>query len=359
MASKKIRIILSGGGTGGPVVPLLAIAREFYLKYPETTFVFAGTHLGPEKALVTEAAADLPIKFIPMLSGRWRRYLSFKNFTDLFSIGGAFFQSIYLLKKEKPDLVMSVGAFVSVPLVWAAKFLKIPVLIHQQDLRPGLANRLMAKAASLITVTFADSLYAYGHRAVLTGNPYSLPALPTKAAIFKEYNFDLKRPLILIFGGGTGSVSINEAVVSNLDELLKITQVIHLSGEGKKISESRVGYFTTEFLNYAKILAVMLASDLVIARPGLGTLTDLSALKKASILVPMPNSHQEDNAEACAAEGAAIYIEQKDLNRKLLRLVSDLLNSDDRRHELENKMASIIKPGAADTIVELSRKLIK
>jgi len=186
-----------------------------------------------------------------------------------------------------------------------------------------------------------------------------LPALPTKAAIFKEYNFDLKRPLILIFGGGTGSVSINEAVVSNMDELLKITQVIHLSGEGKKISESRVGYFTTEFLNYAKILAVMLASDLVIARPGLGTLTDLSALKKASILVPMPNSHQEDNAEACAAEGAAIYIEQKDLNRKLLRLVSDLLNSDDRRHELENKMASIIKPGAADTIVELSRKLIK
>ncbi|MEI6835611.1 MAG: glycosyltransferase [Candidatus Falkowbacteria bacterium] len=359
MPDKKIKIMLSGGGTGGPVVPLLAIAREFYLKYPETTFIFAGTHQGPEKLLVEEAALDLPIKFVPMLSGRLRRYVSFKNFTDLFNIGGAFFESIYLLKKEKPDLVMSVGAFVSVPLVWAAKFLNIPVLIHQQDLRPGLANRLMARAASLITVTFAESLKAYPERAVLTGNPYSLPTLLTKEAIFKEYNLDLSRPLILVFGGGTGSVSINEAVVGNLDELLKITQIIHLSGAGKKISESRTGYFATEFLNYAKILAVMFACDLVIARPGLGTLTDLSALKKASILVPMPNSHQEDNAEACAAEGAALYVEQKDLSNKLVRLVGDLLGNPDKRQELENKMASIIKPGAADTIVKLSRKLIK
>ena len=98
------------------------------------------------------------------------------------------------------------------PLVWAARILRIPVLIHQQDLRPGLANRLMAWAASVITVTFENSLKVYGAKAVLTGNPYFLPALPNREALFKKYNFDLARPLILVFGGGTGSVSINEAV---------------------------------------------------------------------------------------------------------------------------------------------------
>jgi len=359
MMSKKIKIILSGGGTGGPVTPMLAIAREFYAKYPESSFVFVGTKSGPEKLLVTEAMNDLPIKFQTMLSGKWRRYFSFKNFFDFFNIGAAFFQSLYILKKETPNLIISVGAFVSVPLVWAAKFLNIPVLIHQQDLRPGLANRLMARAASIITVTFPSSVAAYGAKAVLTGNPYSLPALFSKEDIFKEFNFDIRRPLILIFGGGTGSIPINEAVLKNLDELLKITQVIHLSGTGKIISESQPGYFTTEFLGYTKILSVMKASDLVIARPGLGTLTDLSALKKASILVPMPNTHQEDNAEACANSGAAIYIEQKDLSNKLVRVVSELLASDEDRHKLENEMAGIIKPGAAATIVDLCRSLIK
>jgi len=323
---KNIKIVLSGGGTGGTVTPLLAIAREFYHKYNNTSFLFIGTHSGPEKMLAEEVAKDIPLTFVPMLSGKWRRYFSFKNFTDFFNIGGAFFQAIYLLKKEKPNLVISVGAFVSVPLVWVAKLLHIPVLIHQQDLRPGLANRLMSQAASVITVTFPNSLDIYGSKAVLTGNPYSLPSLPNKEVVFKKYNLDLAKPLILIFGGGTGSVSINEAVKNNLTELLAATQVIHVSGTGKLIDQSRLGYFSTEFLNHLDLISVMAVSDVVLARPGLGTLTELSALKKASILVPMPNSHQEDNAQACANSGAAIYVEQKDLENKLVRVVSDLIN---------------------------------
>lgn len=356
---KKIKIILSGGGTGGTVTPLLAIAREFYRKHPNTSFIFLGTNNGPEKKMALEVAQELPLVFRPMLSGKWRRYLSIKNFTDLFNIGGAYFQSLYLLKKERPDLVISVGAFVSVPLVWAAKLMRIPVLIHQQDLRPGLANRLMAGAASVITVTFSNSLKVYGTKAVLTGNPYSLPSLPSKELLFKKYSLDLSRPLILIFGGGTGSISINEAVKNNLTDLLEITQIIHIAGEGKLISEPQTGYHCFEFVSHLDLLGIMLASNVVVSRPGLGTLTELSALKKTSILVPMPNSHQEDNAEACAEAGAAIYIEQKDLNNKLVRMVSELLADEKRRAELESKMANIIKSGAADTIVDLSYKLIK
>lgn len=359
MATKKIKIILSGGGTGGTVTPLLAIAREFYHKYDNSSFVFIGTHSGPEKVLAEEVAKDLPLTFKPMLSGKWRRYLSIKNFTDFFNIGGAFFQAIYILKQERPDLVISVGAFVSVPLVWVAKFLKIPVLIHQQDLRPGLANRLMARAANIITVTFPSSLKVYGAKAVLTGNPYYLPTLTSREVVFKKYNLELDRPLILIFGGGTGSVSINEAVKNNLTDLLCVSQVVHVSGVGKLTGEARIGYFCTEFLSNTDLLEVMSVSDIIVARPGLGTLTELSALKKASILVPMPNSHQEDNAQACADTGAAVYIEQKDLEDKLVRTVSDLLSSEVKRLALEKNMSSIIKSGAAAAIVDLSYKLIK
>lgn len=356
---KKIKIILSGGGTGGTVTPLLAIAREFYRKYPNTSFLFLGTNHGPEKKMAQEIAVELPLTFKSMLSGKWRRYLSIKNFTDFFNIGGAYFQSIYLLRKERPNLVISVGAFVSVPLVWAAKSMHIPVLIHQQDLRPGLANRLMAGAANVITVTFENSIEVYGAKAVLTGNPYSLPSLSSKEVIFKKYNLDLNKPLILIFGGGTGSVSINESVKNNLTDLLEVTQIIHITGEGKINNQARPGYHCFEFISHLELLDIMSSSDVVVSRPGLGTLTELSALKKVSVLVPMPNTHQEDNAEACAGAGAAIYIEQKDLNNKLVRTVSELLVDENKKTELKSKMATIIKSGAADTIVNLCYKLIK
>jgi UDP-N-acetylglucosamine--N-acetylmuramyl-(pentapeptide) pyrophosphoryl-undecaprenol N-acetylglucosamine transferase len=186
-----------------------------------------------------------------------------------------------------------------------------------------------------------------------------LPSLPNKENVFKKYNLDLVNPLTLIFGGGTGSISINEAVKNNLAELLEVTQIIHVSGVGKLIDESRPGYVSVEFLNHLDLISVMAVSDIIVARPGLGTLTELSALKKASILVPMPNSHQEDNASACADSGAAIYIEQKDLESKLVRVVTELLNSEDKRKTLETQMATIIKSGAADAIVDISYKLIK
>lgn len=358
MAENKFKIMLSGGGTGGSVTPILAIAQEFYHQYHNSTFVFVGTHFGPEKMLVEEVEDKLPIKFIPMLAGKWRRYFSFKNFLDFFNIGAAWFQAIYIIKKERPAAVISAGAFVSVPLVWAAKWLKVPVLIHQQDMRPGLANRLMAPAAQVVTVTFSNSLRVYGKKAILTGNPYFLPALPSKKSVFKKYNLDVNRPLTLIFGGGTGSVAINQAIFSNLDDLLPITQIIHISGQGKSLTESKPGYLSLEFLNHNDLLAVMSASDLVISRPGLGTLTELSALKKVSVLVPMPNTHQEDNAQACAAAGAAIYIEQKDLSNKITRLIDNLLKSAKRQAELKDKMAEIIKSGAAETIVDLVIKMI-
>jgi UDP-N-acetylglucosamine--N-acetylmuramyl-(pentapeptide) pyrophosphoryl-undecaprenol N-acetylglucosamine transferase len=356
---KEIKILLSGGGSGGPVTPLLAVARELYARNNQTDFIFVGTHSGPEKILVTEASATLPIRFVPILSGKLRRYFSLKNFSDLFNIGGAFFQSLLILKTEKPNLVMSAGAFVSVPLVVAAKLLKIPILIHQQDVRPGLANRLMAPYANKISVTFEDSLKVYGAKSVLTGNPYSIPQLPSRTEVFQEYSLDENRPLILIYGGGTGATAINEVVRDNLSELLKLTQIIHLSGRGKMIASKQSGYCPFEFLEYAKLLAVMSASDLVISRAGLGSITDLSALHKTGILVPMPHTHQEDNARACENKQAAIFLNQRDLDAKLIKTIKELLDSETQRELLADNIARMIKPGAASAIADLALSLVK
>lgn len=357
--AKQLKIMLSGGGSGGPVTPLLTVARELYTLKPEATFVFIGGHDGPEKTLVAEAAKTLPIIFIPILSGKLRRYFSLKNVADLFNIGGAFFQSLYLLKKEKPDLVISAGAFVSVPLVWAAKFRNIPVLIHQQDVTPGLANRLMAGAAKIVTVTFKESLKKYGAKAVLTGNPFISPTLTSREEIFKNFNLDINRPLVLVFGGGTGARAINEAINNNLDKLLEFTQIIHLSGGGKNNSVNRSGYSILEFLSHQQLLSVMAAADLIVARSGLATITELSALRKPSILIPMWHTHQEANANICRERGAAIVLSQTELNDKLDFEIRGLLASEVKRKSLAEAMAGLNEQGAASKIAELVLSLVK
>ncbi|MBU4014724.1 glycosyltransferase, partial [Patescibacteria group bacterium] len=163
------KILLTGGGTGGSVAPLLAISDVGCRMSDVGKFKFTwiGTRNGVEKQMVQKEN----IKFISIASGKFRRYFSIKNFIDLFKIIFAFFQSLAILIKEKPALVMSAGSFVSVPVVWAAWLLRVPVLIHQQDVRHGLANKLMAPFANVITVTFEKSLADYGKKAVWTGNP--------------------------------------------------------------------------------------------------------------------------------------------------------------------------------------------
>lgn len=172
MANKadKILIALSGGGTGGPVVPLLSVARVLKRQHQEVEFLFFGTISGPELSLVKNEEADLNIKYLAIQSGKFRRYFSWRNFSDLFLIIFAFFQALFLLAKYRPQALFSAGGFVAVPPAWAARILRIPVLIHQQDFRPGLANKIIAPIASSRTVTFEKSLQDYKN-AIWIGNP--------------------------------------------------------------------------------------------------------------------------------------------------------------------------------------------
>jgi len=357
MNQENKKILMTGGGTGGSIIPLLALAEELIREDRNWEFVFVGTLRGPDQELIKEfSETSYPIKFISLLAGKWRRYFSFYNITDVFKIIIAFFKAWTILSQEKPKVVLSAGSFVSVPLVWAAGLKKIPVLIHQQDVRPGLANKLMAPWARVITVTFEKSLIDYGPKAVWIGNPVNQSKINDYQVRISEtkgrYQLDPRRPLILVIGGGTGALAINELIKNIQEKITANYQLIHLTGRGKKIDLPANNFYQSfEFLDNQEILALMAAADLVISRCGLGTLTELSVLAKPAILIPIPDSHQEDNAQLFARERAAIVLDQRKLNPELLlKKIDEVLNNRALGDELSDHMGKIIKRGGAASL---------
>ena len=209
---KSKKIILVGGGTMGSVSPLLAITKNYPADY-----LFIGTKFGPEKSVVEVAG----LKFQAIISGKLRRYWSFKNFVDIFKIKFAFWQSIFLLLREKPDIVLTAGSFVAVPVAYAAWMLRIPVVIHQQDIQVGLANKLMAPVAKKITVTFEVSKNLFNtKKTTLTGNPTNVSAQTQK-----------DQPTIVITGGGLGARGFNRFLSEFIPKLARDYRVHHILGE--------------------------------------------------------------------------------------------------------------------------------
>jgi UDP-N-acetylglucosamine--N-acetylmuramyl-(pentapeptide) pyrophosphoryl-undecaprenol N-acetylglucosamine transferase len=222
--NNKQRIVLSGGGTGGSVTPLLAIAESLMEKFPERfEFHWVGTATGIERRMTDSYS----FTYHAIAAGKLRRYFSGQNFIDIINIIAGFFQSLNILIKLKPSLVISAGGFVTVPLAWAAKLLDIQVLIHQQDIRPGLANKLMAPCATTITTAFEKSLLDYGEKARWIGNPIR--------SAFKNLSpKETESNQILVLGGGTGSESLYRFVKNNIEKILEFGKV----EEAWRISET-------------------------------------------------------------------------------------------------------------------------
>jgi len=374
--SNGVKILLTGGGTGGSVSPLLAVVEELTSPQPPPSkgegairrgekyeFLWVGTKSGPEREMVERTG----IKFIAMPAGKLRRYFSLKNFLDPFKIIVAFFKSFFIILKWRPDLVMTAGSFVSVPVIWAAWILRVPILVHQQDARSGLANKLMAPFARVITITFSESLPVYGKKAVWTGNPArrSREIPNSKSQIPNIFNLKKDLPIVLIVGGGTGAMEINKLVWESLDELTKFCQIVHVTGKGKEVSElsseaSELSsyYKSFEFLEHEKVMEIMKAADLVVSRAGLGFLTEISYLAKPAILIPIPSSHQEDNAQVFAKNEAAIVLDQKKLtNQDFTNKIKELLADDVLRNMLRNKVGEVMKKGANEEIARIVERI--
>lgn len=343
-----MKIILAGGGTGGSATPLLAVAFELKKLKPDTEFLFVGTENGPEKQLVEQSE----IKFVSIPSGKLRRYFSFKNLTDLIRIMRGYFAARKIITQFKPDLIFSAGSFVGVPVAWAARWAGVKVLIHQQDARIGLANKLVASFADYITTSFEKITSELPPKTEWVGNPVR-PGIfePTVSKDFFHLTSEL--PILLIFGGATGATQINDVLHDALPELVKAHQVIHITGRGKSIEFSDPNYHQYEFLGQEYFTAINIA-DIVVARAGLSTIAELSALGKIAVIVPMPDSHQEDNAAILKQTNSAVVLDKDEFNAETLARVIVSLKFNVKRLELlSGNMRKLMPHDSATRIAKI------
>jgi UDP-N-acetylglucosamine--N-acetylmuramyl-(pentapeptide) pyrophosphoryl-undecaprenol N-acetylglucosamine transferase len=356
------KIILSGGGTLGPVVPLLAVAEMYKAEAPDTVFVWVGTSRGPERSLVEEAH----IPFIALSAGKWRRYFSLLNITDTFKILVAFFHSLIILTKEKPSAVVSCGGFVSVPLHLAAAVLGIPAWVHQQDVRLGLANKIMFPFAKKITTAIRDTVGGLPEKKTeWIGNPVrDLSVLDVRESR-KKFGIPEGAPVVLALGGGTGSTSINMSVAEALPHLPNNWHVIHLVGKDRpkesaeKAAQVFKNYHVFPFLTDQMKDAYAVA-DVVLARAGFATLSELAMLKKAAIIMPMYGTHQEDNAREFA-DKEAIYLLPKGegIGIVLANMLKELMADPAKRAKLGEALHRELPNTESKTIAKIMNELFR
>lgn len=352
--TKKL-FLLTGGGTAGSVTPLLAIAEVLREHSADLGFIWLGTAKGPERQLIEEADIDFRV----ISAGKLRRYWSWQNIVDIGRLFIGFLQACYYLNKFRPALVLSAGSFVSVPIAWAAKLLGIPIIIEQLDYRPGLANRLMAPLAKKILVTFAKSGRDYGDKSIWLGAPVSPNIFQSAVDIDLPWHFSSQRAVVLIVGGGTGAAGINNLVVEQLSGLTALADIIHVTGFGKAGTEPQEHYQPVGFLKQSQMRAAYQAADIVVARAGLGTLIELAALKKASLIIPMPDSHQLDNAQAIKEAGAAIVAEEDNLSAgRLISLIDQLLIDKQQQIKLANNWSKVLKMADESVIIKVFQEYL-
>jgi UDP-N-acetylglucosamine--N-acetylmuramyl-(pentapeptide) pyrophosphoryl-undecaprenol N-acetylglucosamine transferase len=359
-----MKIIFCGGGTLGPVTPLLATIEKLKEIDPKITPVWVGTRHGVERDVVTR----LGIEYHWIASAKMRRYFDWRSLLTPFVAAAGVIGAIWIVLRAEPKAVVSAGAFTQVPLIMVARLIGIPAIVHQQDVETGVANRISSYDAKVITSAFDVSASQFGKRSVkVIGNPVrSLvsgiidPALRAVARErgMKRWNFDPSKPTLLVLGGGTGALGLNERVVRNLDALTTKANVLHLTGRGKFVdAKPRHGYAAVEFLN-EEIAEAYAAADLALSRAGMGTLTELGVMGIPAVLVPLPG-HQEKNAAYLRERGAALVVAVGSSDQEFVDTVLRLLADRDRRLSLSRSITDIFPADAAEKLARIIIEMIK
>ncbi len=346
------RIVLTGGGTAGHVTPNIALLPR--LRSEDYEIFYIGSTEGIEKKLIQ--AQGIP--YYGISSGKLRRYFDVKNFTDPFRVLRGFAQASSLMKELKPDVVFSKGGFVSVPVVMAAKRRHIPVICHESDLTPGLANKLSMPSATKVCCNFPETVpYLPKGKAVLTGCPIRQELREgSKEAALAITGFNEEKPVLMVMGGSLGAVAVNQAVRDALPELLKQFQIVHLCGKGK-LDESLIG--THGYIQYEYIqdeLANLFAlCDVVVSRAGANAICELLALRKPALLIPLSakasRGDQILNAKSFERQGFSMVLEEETLTKE--NFLSAVRHLYDHRSDYIRAMEECPQADAIGTIMGL------
>lgn len=346
------KIILTGGGTAGHVTPNLALLPSLREAGYEIRYI--GSYQGIERKLIENAG----IPYDGISSGKLRRYFDIKNFSDPLRVIKGYGQALRLMKQYKPDVVFSKGGFVAVPVVLAARHYKIPAIIHESDMTPGLANKICIPSAAKVCCNFPETLkFLPADKAVLTGSPIRKELLQGDRLSGLSYtHLGADKPVILIIGGSLGSVTVNQAVRRILPRLLADYQVIHICGKGN-LDENligKAGYVQYEYVD-TPLKHLFAAADIVISRAGANSICELLALRKPNLLIPLSaaasRGDQILNANSFAKQGFSKVLEEEALNDETLyQTIDDLYKN--RKLYIEAMEQSRLN-NAIETVISL------
>jgi UDP-N-acetylglucosamine--N-acetylmuramyl-(pentapeptide) pyrophosphoryl-undecaprenol N-acetylglucosamine transferase len=343
-----MRLLIAGGGTGGHLFPALAVARAFRAEEPDGALLLVGRTGGPEERLVPEAGFDLETVRIRDLD----RDAVGKNVVLPALVPAGLWAGLRILDRFRPDVVLGMGGYVMAPAVAAARLRRVPYVLHEKDVRPGLATRLFASRAAAVCTTLPGTEHRLPRaRVVLTGVPLRggfeprTPRVPPKT--------------LLVTGGSQGARHINQAVWGALGGLLKrFSTVIHVAGEQGRQEVERLREPGYEAITFADDMAALMArADLVVCRAGIGTLAELTAVGLPGVLVPgtFGGGHQRQNADVLADAGAALVVPDQELTSERLLEALDSLNGP-RLRAMAKASAALGRRDAAERVLEVVRE---
>ena len=376
MEYRKLRVIISGGGTGGHIFPALSIANKLKEENPETEILFVGAEGRMEMEKVP--AAGYEIVGLPIAG--LQRKLTLSNFALPFKILKSLSLARKTLKKFRPDIAIGVGGYASAPLLWTAGRLGIPTLIQEQNGFAGLTNKILGKKAKSICVAYEGmERFFPADRIVLSGNPIRKDIVPAteqmKEEGYKFYGLDPKAKHIFIVGGSLGSRTLNEAMKAWINEGCPGGSDIEIIWQCGKYYKASVDQFMEEARKAGKDVSKIQHSDfiqrmdlayavadVVISRSGASSVSELCAARKATIFVPSPNvteDHQTHNAMALVNKDAALIVKDVEASKKLMQTACELIESPERIAVLEENIGKLALRDAAKTIVDEIYKILK
>ena len=355
-------IAFTGGGTAGHVFPALPVIDR--LRSAGFQAVWIGSRSGMERALLEEAG----ISYYGVPSGKFRRYFSLRNISDLFLIVAGFLRSLHILRRLRPAALFSKGGFVSVPPVAAARLLRIPSLTHESDADPGLSTRLNLKLGSRALLTYeATKTYlspSAAEDALVVGNPVRDALFEGDAAQGRRIaglESGDTRPLILVLGGSQGAREVNDLITGSLDKLLAFAAIVHQTGPGNPAFPDRPGYMSRPFFN-EELPHLLAAADLAVARSGAGSVWELAATATPAIFIPLRSATRGDqllNASMAQEAGMSITLDKGMDSENFLGIVTELLTDAPRLESMRRSTSSYPAKDSADRITAILKEYLR